>query len=128
MKKGINIPNLIKVIYYTKSGIKLETKNFDEEATLDDIINYFKRKNKNELYKIKSNYSYLGTILKKNEKIKNLVFLQKGKTYEVEIKIEINEKQNLADELDPIIPKIFKPKSYNFGLYIYICQKMEKYV
>ena len=120
MKKDINIPNLIKVIYYTKSGIKLETKNFDEEATLDDIINYFKRKNKKEIYTIKSNYSYLGNILKKNEKIKNLVFLQKGKTYEIEIKIEINEKQNLADELDPIIPKILKPKSYNFGLYIYM--------
>ena len=111
--------NIIKVIYCTKSGIIFENKTFGEEVIFGDIINYFNRTNKNKLYTIKNNYNYFGKILKNNDKIKNLVFFQKGKVYEIEIRIEINEKQILNDELDPIITKMFKPKLYSFGLYIY---------
>ena len=110
---------LIKVIYYSKSGLIFE-KKFDQEATFGDIINYFKANNSNKLLTIKRNYSYMGITLKNSDKIKNLVYFQKNKSYEIEIKIEINENDILDDESEPIIPKMVKPKCYSFGLYIYL--------
>ena len=81
---------LIKAIYYTKSGI-IKEQTFNKEITFGEIINNFKNANKNKLLTIKNSYKYNGTDLLPNQKIKNLVNLQKGNSYMIEIKIELNE-------------------------------------
>lgn len=102
MQRRNNENILIKAIYYTKSGIKEQT--FNEEITFEEIINNFKNTNKNKLLTIKNKYIYNKTALLPNQKIKNLVYLQKGNSYKIEIKIELNEEE-IIDDL--------------FGLYIY---------
>lgn len=109
---------LIKAIYYTKSGI-IKEQTFNKEITFGEIINNFKNTNKNKLLTIKNSYKYNGTALLPNQKIKNLVNLQKGNSYMIEIKIELNEEEIIDDESESIQQKIIKPKFPIFGLYIY---------
>ena len=109
---------LIKVIYFTKSGI-IGKQMFSSEVTLGDILYYFNTNYKTDFLNIKKNYSYNEHILKKDDLIKDLVDYPKEKQTIIEIKIEINEKEILDDESDPIISKIIKPKFYPFSLFVY---------
>ena len=118
MKKRNNENILIKAIYYVKSGI-IKEQTFNKEITFGEIINYFKNTNTNKLLTIKNNYKYNGTALLPNQKIKDLVNLQKGNSYMIEIKIELNEEEIIDDESELIQQKIIKPKFPIFGLYIY---------
>lgn len=122
MQKDNKEEIIIIAIFYTKSGI-IEEKTFRKEVTFGEILNYIKMNYKNTLFNVKQNYNYNGIILKPDDIIKNLAYLQKGKSYEIEIRIELNERVLLDDESDPILNKIIKPKLYNFGLYIYFPKK-----
>ena len=120
--KNENIEKIIiKAIYYSKSGFFLE-KEFNQDATFGDILYYLTNSSKNQLLIPKENYYYFGKNLSPNQKIKDLVYLQKGKSYKIEIKIEINENEKIDDEAEVLMPKIMKPKLYTFGLYIYYPQ------
>lgn len=118
MQRRNNDNILIKAIYYTKSGI-IKEQTFNKEITFGEIINNFKNSNKNKLLTLKNNYKYNGTALLPNQKIINLVYLQKGNSYIIEIKIELNEEEIIDDELEIIQQKIIKPKFPIFSLYIY---------
>ena len=118
MQSSNNENILIKAIYFNKSGI-IKEQTFNKEITFGDIINNFKNSKENKLLTLKKNYKYNGTPIFSNQKIKNLVNIQKGNSYIIEIKIELNEEEIIDDELELIQQKIIKPKFPIFGLYIY---------
>ena len=111
--------NIIKAVYYSKSGLYLE-KEFHQDITFGEILNYLNSNPKNKLLILKKNYNYFGQNLSPEQKIKDLVYLQRGNSYKIEIKLEINEEEKIDDEKEEIMQKIMKPKLYTFGLYIYI--------
>ena len=109
---------LIKVIYFSNSGI-IGEQTFPQEITFANIINTFNENYKTETLTMKQQYIYNNIILDENTLIKNLVNIPKGKSKIIELKIEINEKELLNNELDQIMSKIIKPKFYPFGLFVY---------
>ena len=118
MSQKINEPLLIKVIYFSISGV-IKEQIFPEEVTLGDIIQYFNSNLKTEFLNMKKKYTFKGILLKENTIIKYLVDLPKDNSKILVISIEINEKEILDDESEPIIPKIIKPKFYPFSLFVY---------
>ena len=118
MKNKNNEEILIKAVFYNKSGI-IEEYIFDQNATFGEILNYFLSKSKNKQLSLKKYYYYNKIVLKPNDVIKNLVYIPKGKSLEIEIKIELKEKEIMDDESSPEITQVMKPKLYNFGLFIY---------
>lgn len=118
MKNQNNEEILIKAVFYTKSGI-IEEYIFDQNVTFGDILNYFLSKSNNKQLSLKKYYYYNKILLKPSDVIKNLVYIPKGKSLEIEIKIELKENEIMDDESFPEITEIMKPKLYNFGLYIY---------
>jgi hypothetical protein len=110
---------LIKVIYYTKSGI-IGEQMLSSEVTLGDIFYNFNTNYKTDFLNIKKIYKYNNIIIKNDDLIKDLIDYSKENQNMIEIKIEIDEKEILDDESDPIIPKIIKPKFYPFSLFVYI--------
>ena len=119
MSKENNEFLLIKIIYFTKNSI-IGEKILSHQATFGDIIYHFNTNFKTELLNINKNYKYNGINLNENTLIKDLVNIPKGKSYIIEIRIEINEKEILDDEFEPIITKIIKPKFYPFSLFVYL--------
>lgn len=119
MFQEINELLLIKVIYFSKSGI-ISEHIFSEEIVFGDIIQYFNSNLKTEFLEVKKIYSFNGIIINENTFIKDLIEIPKGKPNIIEIKIEINEKEILDDESEPIISKIIKPKFYPFSLFVYL--------
>ena len=109
---------LIKAIYFSKSGIIGEHK-FSSEVTLGDILLYFNTNFKTDYLNIKRKYTYNNTVITNDDLIKDLIDFPQENQNIIEIKIEIDEKEILDDESDPIIPKIIKPKFYPFSLFVY---------
>ena len=118
MNKDNNGIMLIKVIYYSNSGI-IGEQTFFQGITFSNIINDFNENFRTESLNMKQKYIYNNIVLKENTIIKNLVKIPKGKSKIIELKIEIDEKEFVNDESDPIISKIIKPKFYPFGLFVY---------
>ena len=110
---------LIKVIYFSQSGI-IGEHIFSGEITLGDILYYFNSNFKTEFLNLKEKYTFNGIPLNENILIKDLITIPKGKPNIIEIKIEINEKEILNDESEPVISKIIKPKFYPFSLFVYL--------
>ena len=119
MSKDNNEFLLIKTIYFTKNSI-IGEKILSHQATFGDIIYHFNTNFKTEFLNINKNYKYNGKSLNENTLIKDLIKIPKGKSYIIEIRIEINEKEILDDEFEPIITKIIKPKFYPFSLFVYL--------
>ena len=118
MSQEINEPLLIKVIFFSISGV-LREQIFPEEVSFGDIIQYFNSNLKTEFLNMKKTHTFKGIPLKENTIIKNLVDIPKDNSKILVISIEINEKEILDDESEPIIPKIIKPKFYPFSLFVY---------
>ena len=118
MSQEINEPLLIKVIFFSISGV-LREQIFPEEVSFGDIIQYFNSNLKTEFLNMKKIYSFKGIPLKETTIIKYLVDIPKDNSKILVISIEINEKEILDDESEPIIPKIIKPKFYPFSLFVY---------
>lgn len=118
MKNKNNEEILIKAVFYTQSGI-IEEYIFDQNVTFGEILNYFLSKSKNKNLSLRKYYYYNKIMIKPSDVIKNLVYIQKGKSLEIEIKIELKENEIMDDESFPEITEIMKPKLYNFGLFIY---------
>lgn len=118
MKNQNNEEILIKAVFYTKSDI-IEEYIFDQDVTFGEILNYFLSKSKNKQLSFKKYYYYNKIVLKPSDVIKNLVYIPKGKSLEIEIAIELKENEIMDDESYPEIAQIIKPKLYNFGLFIY---------
>ena len=118
MKNKNNEEILIKAVFYTQSGI-IEEYIFDQNVTFGEILNYFLSKSKNKNLSLRKYYYYNKIMIKPSDVIKNLVYIQKGKSLEIEIKIELKDNEIMDDESFPEITEIMKPKLYNFGLFIY---------
>ena len=118
MSQEINEPLLIKVIFFSISGV-LREQIFPEEVSFGDIIQYFNSNLKTEFLNMKKIYSFKGIPLKETTIIKYLVDIPKDNSKILVISLEINEKEILDDESEPIIPKIIKPKFYPFSLFVY---------
>ena len=110
---------LIKVIYFSQSGL-IGEHIFSGEITLGDILYYFNSNFKTEFLSLKEKYTFNGIPLNENIIIKDLIIIPKGKPNIIEIKIDINEKEILNDESEPVISKIIKPKFYPFSLFVYL--------
>ena len=118
MSQEINEPLLIKVIYFSTSGV-IKEEIFPEETTFGEIIQYFNSNLKTEFLNLKKRYTFNGIIIKENNIIKNLIKIPKNNSKILIISIEIDEKEILDDESEPIISKIIKPKLYPFSLFVY---------
>ena len=118
MSKENNELLLIKVLYLTHSTI-IGENIFSHDVTLKDIIFHFNTNFKTEYLNLKKKYTYNGIPINENKLLKELVNIPKGKSYIIEIKIEVNENEIFDDESEPIISKIIKPKFYPFSLFVY---------
>ena len=118
MSQEINEPLLIKVIYFSTSGV-IKEEIFPEEVTFGEIIQYFNSNLRTEFLNLKKRYTFNGIIIKENNIIKNLIKIPKNNSKILIISIEIDEKEILDDESEPIISKIIKPKLYPFSLFVY---------
>jgi len=109
---------LIKAIHLTKSRI-IGEQLFTSEITFGDILKYFNEQLKKEFLNLKKIYTFNGIDSNETYQIKKLLNLPKNSKNLLEVKIEVNEKEILDDEYDPIITKIIKPKYYPFSLFVY---------
>ena len=113
MKNQNNEEILIKAVFYTKSEI-IEEYIFDQNVIFGEILNYFLSKSKNKNLSLRKYYYYNKIMIKPSDVIKNLVYIQKGKSLEIEIKIELKEKEKMDDEYFSEIIEIMKQKLYNY--------------
>ena len=124
--------NVIKAKYYTKKGVIKEGK-FNSNSTFGQILDYFKKNNKNIFFKLKPKYIFNGEIVKNNQLISKLIHIDKNCSLKfAEIWIEINNESNdKTGEQDIIQKKILKPKKNPFGILVITPSKdsisLEKY-
>ena len=111
--------NVIKAKYYTKKGVIKEGK-FNSYSTFGQILDYFKKNNKNKFFKLKPKYIFNGEILKNNQLISKLIHIDQNCSLKsAEIWIEINNESNdKAGEQDIIQKKILKPTKNPFGILV----------
>ena len=126
------IENIINAKYYTKKGLIKEGK-FNSNSTFGQILDYFKKNNKNIFFKLKPKYIFNGEIVKNNQLISKLIHIDKNCSLKfAEIWIEINNESNdKTGEQDIIQKKILKPKKNPFGILVITPSKdsisLEKY-
>lgn len=111
--------NIIKAKYYTKKGIIKEGK-FNSYSTFGQVLDYFKKNNKNKFFKLKPKYIFNGEIVKNNQLISTLIHIDKNcslKSAEIWIEI-INESNNKKGEQDIIQKKILKPTKNPFSILV----------
>ena len=126
------IENIINAKYYTKKGLIKEGK-FNSNSTFGQILDYFKKNNKNKFFKLKPKYIFNGEIVKNNQLISKLIHIDKNCSLKfAEIWIEINNESNdKTGEQDIIQKKILKPKKNPFGILVITPSKdsisLEKY-
>ena len=126
------IENIINAKYYTKKGLIKEGK-FNSNSTFGQILDYFKKNNKNIFFKLKPKYIFNGEIVKNNQLISKLIHIDKNCSLKfAEIWIEINNEFNdKTGEQDIIQKKILKPKKNPFGILVITPSKdsisLEKY-
>ena len=126
------IENIINAKYYTKKGLIKEGK-FNSNSTFGQILDYFKKNNKNIFFKLKQKYIFNGEIVKNNQLISKLIHIDKNCSLKfAEIWIEINNESNdKTGEQDIIQKKILKPKKNPFGILVITPSKdsisLEKY-
>ena len=124
--------NIINAKYYTKKGLIKEGK-FNSNSTFGQILDYFKKNNKNIFFKLKPKYIFNGEIVKNNQLISKLIHIDKNCSLKfAEIWIEINNESNdKTGEQDIIQKKILKPKKNPFGILVITPSKdsisLEKY-
>ena len=124
--------NIINAKYYTKKGLIKEGK-FNSNSTFGQILDYFKKNNKNIYFKLKPKYIFNGEIVKNNQLISKLIHIDKNCSLKfAEIWIEINNESNdKTGEQDIIQKKILKPKKNPFGILVITPSKdsisLEKY-
>jgi len=111
--------NIIKAKYYTKKGIIKEGK-FNSYSTFGQILDYFKKNNKNKFFKLKPKYIFNGEIVKNNQLISKLIHIDKNCSLKsAEIWIEINnESSDKKGEQDIIQKKILKPIKNPFSILV----------
>ena len=126
------IENIINAKYYTKKGLIKEGK-FNSNSTFGQILDYFKKNNKNIFFKLKPKYIFNGEIVKNNQLISKLIHIDQNCSLKfAEIWIEINNESNdKTGEQDIIQKKILKPKKNPFGILVITPSKdsisLEKY-
>ena len=125
--------NIIKAKYYTKKGLIKEGK-FNSNSTFGQILDYFKKNNKNIFFKLKPKYIFNGEIVKNNQLISKLIHIDKNCSLKyAEIWIEINNESNdnKTGEQDIIQKKILKPTKNPFSIIVITPSKdsisLEKY-